>query len=91
MAHSVSLSWTASTDPVDGYNVYRGSAAGQETTKVNSSLVTGTTYTDTTAVLGDDFYVVRAVLGGVEAVNSNEVDARVLPAPATNLTITSVA
>lgn len=40
---TVSLSWTASTDNVgvSGYDVYRGG------TKVNSSLVTGTTYTDT--------------------------------------------
>ncbi|MFD0670785.1 fibronectin type III domain-containing protein [Cohnella sp. GCM10027633] len=39
---TVSLSWTASTDNVgvSGYDVYRGGA------KVNSSLVTGTSYTD---------------------------------------------
>lgn len=51
------LSWTAPTTPtaggaynVTGYNVYRGTSAGGETVKVNSSLVIGTTFTDTGAV-----------------------------------------
>jgi len=90
MAHSVSLSWTASSDTVDGYNIYRGTAAGQETTKVNTALVTADTFTDTTAPVGDSFYVARSVIGGVESVNSNEVSAVILPAPPTNLAVTAI-
>jgi hypothetical protein len=89
MPHSVALSWTASTDVVDGYNIYRGSAAGQETTKVNTALVTGTTFTDSTAEVGDDFYIVKSSLGGVESVGSNEVEAVLLPQPPTGLKVTA--
>jgi len=89
MAHSAVLSWTASTDAVDGYNVYRGSAAGQESTKINSALVTDVTFTDSSIPLGDSFYVVKSSLGGVESVASNEVSAVILPAPPTALTLVS--
>jgi hypothetical protein len=94
MSHNVNLSWTASPDPsVSGYNVYRGAAAGQETTKLNSALVTTTTYDDTTAVDGENFYVVKAVavVNGVqvEAAPTNEVSVSLPPLPATDLTIVS--
>jgi len=89
MPHSASLTWTASTDPADGYNLYRGTAAGQETTKVNSSLITGTSYVDSPLSPGPVFYVCRASKDGVESVNSNEVTAVILPAPPTALAITA--
>ena len=93
MSHSVALSWTASTDTVDGYNIYRGTAAGGEaTTPVNTGgPVTGTTFTDTSVTDGDFFYVARSVKGGVESVNSNEVEAKIVPAPPTSLTVTAAA
>ncbi|MEU0739907.1 glycoside hydrolase family 6 protein [Streptomyces sp. NPDC006134] len=56
-ASSVSLSWTAATDNVGvtGYDVYRG------TTKVNSSPVTGTAFTDTGLSASTAYsYTVRA-------------------------------
>jgi hypothetical protein len=87
--HSVSLSWTASTDAVDGYNVYRGALAGQETTRVNTALVTATTYVDAAPPVGPSFYVVRAVKNGVESANSNEVSAVILPQPPTSLVVVS--
>jgi len=47
----VLLSWNAATDcngnPVAGYNLYRSTAPGGPYTKVNSSLITGTQYDDT--------------------------------------------
>jgi hypothetical protein len=89
MAHSVSLNWTASTDAVDGYNVYRGTAAGQETTKINSSLVSGTSLVDASPLLGNDFYVARSVKNGVESINSNEANAVILPAAPTALVISA--
>ena len=60
-AHSggVSLSWTASTDTVVGYNVYRASTASGPFTRLNNSTLTGTSYTDSTTTSGT--YMVRAI------------------------------
>jgi hypothetical protein len=91
MAHSVSLSWAASTDPVSGYNVYRGAAAGAETTLLTPTPITALVFTDSSPVLGEDFYVVKSVLNGVDSVASNEVSTVILPAPPTNLVITASA
>lgn len=85
MSHTVTLTWTASVDAVEGYNVYRGTATGAETTKLNTALVTGTSFTDSAPVGGQDFYVAKSVLGGVESLASNEVSVTVPPAPPTNL------
>jgi hypothetical protein len=81
-SHSVSLSWTASTSTVVGYNVYRGTASGGPYTLVNSSLVTGTTYTDLGVASGQTYYyVVTAVnSSGAESVYSNQASAAV-PTP----------
>lgn len=87
MAHSVSLAWTAPADVVDGYNVYRGLAAGKEDTKVNTALVIGTSLIDSSPVLGANFYIARSVKNGVESVNSNEVSAVLLPAPPASLVV----
>ena len=58
-AHSVSMSWTASASSnVAGYNVYRGAAAAGPFTKMNSNLVAGTTYSDTTVQPGQTYYYV---------------------------------
>jgi len=51
----VSLGWTPSTSDVQGYNVYRGTAAGTYT-RLNSALDTGTSYTDTTVSSGATYY-----------------------------------
>lgn len=81
-SHSVSLSWTASTSTVVGYNVYRGTISGGPYTLVNSSLVAGTTYTDLGIASGQTYYyVVTAVnSSGSESVYSNQASAAV-PAP----------
>ena len=77
-AHSVNLSWTASSSPnVAGYNVYRGTASGGPYTKVNSTPVSGTTYTDTTVQPGQTYYyVVTAVdTSNAESAYSSPVQA----------------
>lgn len=81
----VKLTWVASTDAVDGYNIYRSVTAGTETTKLNSALVVGTTFTDTAPLAGKNFYVAKSSLGGVESLSSNEISAVLLPAPPTQL------
>ena len=91
MAHSVILNWNASPDiPADSYNVYRGTATGQEsTTPLNSTPLTATTYTDTTVEPGTYFYVVKSVANGVLSPVSNEASAVILPQPPTNLVVAS--
>jgi len=76
-AHSATLSWTASTSTVSGYNVYRGSVSGGPYTLVNTSLITVLTFTDSSVVAGQTyFYVATAVDGsGNESVYSNQVTA----------------
>lgn len=88
-AHSVSLSWVASVDAVSGYNVYRGSVKGGENVLLTPSPIAELVFTDTTAVAGNNFYVVKSVENGVESPVSNEVEAVLLPAPPTDLVITA--
>lgn len=92
-SHAVNLTWTASTDPVSGYNVLRGTVSGGPYTQVNSALVTGTSFTDSGpfANLGPFFYVAESVNGSTVSVHSNETPAVFLPpfAP-TNLAVASV-
>lgn len=80
--HNVVLTWTASSSPVAGYNVYRGTQSGGPYTKLNSSLVSGTTFTDSSVVSGNTYYyVVTAVDSlGQESALSNEAQA-VIPIP----------
>jgi Abnormal spindle-like microcephaly-assoc'd, ASPM-SPD-2-Hydin/Protein of unknown function (DUF1573) len=82
VAHSVSLSWTASTSNVVGYNVYRSTTSGGPYTLITSASVTGTTYTDSSVQAGVTyFYVVTAVdSNGNESAFSNEASVAV-PTP----------
>jgi fibronectin type 3 domain-containing protein len=91
MAHQALLSWVASTDPVDGYRIYKGTAgAGSEgATPLNSALVTATSFTDPDVTEGETLaYYVTSVKGTLESIHSNEVTAEILPAPPTGLTVT---
>ena len=88
MAHTVTLNWDASTDAVDGYNVYRGSVSGQETTLLNTALVTSTSFVDSNPVIGETFYIAKSVKGGIESIASNEAKAVLLPAAPTQLVAT---
>ena len=67
--HDVILTWTASaTSGVVGYNVYRGTTSGGESsTPLNSTPINGTTYTDENVTAGATYYYV------VTAVASNDV------------------
>lgn len=92
--HNVNLSWTASTDSVDGYNVYRGTSSGSETVLLNATPLPAsqTTFEDQNVPAGlNEYYIVKSVSAGVESVPSNEVviDIPAQPAPPTGLTIVS--
>ncbi|MES1257724.1 MAG: hypothetical protein ABUS51_04810 [Acidobacteriota bacterium] len=82
-SHTVSLSWTASTTPGVKYNVYRATTSGGPYTKLTASAPVATvTYTDATALPGQNyFYVTTAVdTTNNESSKSNEVPA-VVPFP----------
>ena len=57
---TVTVSWTASVDSVNGYYVYRATARGGPYTLLTASAVTGLSYDDATAPMGQVFYMVRA-------------------------------
>jgi hypothetical protein len=57
----VSLSWSASTDSILGYYVYRSASAKGPFTRVTTSPVTGTAFTDSAPLSGSSTYMVRAV------------------------------
>jgi hypothetical protein len=79
--HSVTLSWAASSSSASGYNVYRSTTSGGPYTKLNSTLLTGLTYTDSTVSSGATYYyVVTDVTSGVESGFSNQATA-VVPTP----------
>ena len=92
--HTVSLSWTASLDSVQGYNVYMAvNAPGTEAPPAlnGSTLITGTSYDAVVPSPGVYQFVVTSVENGAESVHSNEVAATVLPFSPTNLVITAIA
>jgi fibronectin type 3 domain-containing protein len=82
--HSVTLNWVASTSQnVAGYNIYRGTTSGGPYgSKMNSSLVSGTTYTDNSVQAGQTYYyVVTTVdISSNESGYSNQATA-VIPSP----------
>jgi hypothetical protein len=88
--HTVPISWTASTDAVNGYNVYRGPAGAEVAPALNgTTLITGTSYSDQVSP-GVYSYVVTSVENGAESVHSNEVTATVPPFPPTNVTLGTI-
>jgi hypothetical protein len=75
--HTASLSWSASSSTVVGYNIYRSVTQGGLYTKLNGILQTQTTFVDTNLISGKTYYwVVTSVdASGNESGYSNEVAA----------------
>lgn len=85
----VALQWTGCAGATT-YNVKRAAVAGGPYTLVNT--VTTATYTDTGLVNGTRYYyVVSAVIGGVESANSSEATALPQAAPTTPTGLTATA
>lgn len=83
VTHTVTLNWTASTSSnISGYNVYRSTTTGGPYAKVNSSLVSATTYTDSYRTPGQTYYYVATAvdINNNESVFSNQAQAAV-PSP----------
>jgi hypothetical protein len=71
--HEAILTWTASIDAVDGYNIYRSDASGGPYTLINARLCESLVFSDHTVQAGHTyFFVVTAQRSGTESVNSNE-------------------
>lgn len=80
--HQVALSWAGSSSTVEGYNVYRGTVSGGPYARVNSSVDTNTSYTDSTVLGGTTYYYATTAVGtdGVESSYSNQVKVAI-PSP----------
>lgn len=78
-AHTVSLTWAASTSNVVGYNAYFSLASGGPYTKLTSSPVPATDYNDTSAESGQTrFYVITSVnSSNEESAYSSQVSAQI--------------
>lgn len=76
--HSVALSWDPSTSTVIGYNLYRGTqTGGPYSTKLNSSLLATTAFTDSNVQSGTTYYYVSTAVdsNNIESGYSNEASA----------------
>ena len=75
----VILSWGASpSSGIAGYNVYRGTTSGGESsTPLNSTPINGTSYVDTNVTAGMTYYYVVTSVGsnGAQSAPSNETEA----------------
>lgn len=80
--HTVTLSWTDSSSGVSGYNVYRGSTSGGPYTRLNSNLISATSFNDNNVQAGQTyFYVTTAVnTSSAESTYSNQAQVLV-PSP----------
>jgi hypothetical protein len=58
---SVALNWSPSTDSVAGYHVYRATSSSGPFTRLTTSPITGTTFTDLSVPEGSYTYMLRAV------------------------------
>jgi len=79
VSHSVTLNWTPSTSSYGGFNVYRGTLSGGPYNKVNSALISATSFSDTSVSSGQTYYYVATEVDstGAESVYSSEVVATI--------------
>ncbi|MHB8573635.1 MAG: fibronectin type III domain-containing protein [Candidatus Dormibacteria bacterium] len=95
-SHQVVLSWMAPASAPDGYNVFRGKAAGGETaTPINPSLIDGsaTSYTDS-GLANDDttyYYEVYTLCGSSNLKAANEASGAPDGPPAAPSSVTALA
>jgi hypothetical protein len=76
-SHSADLSWSAGATDITGYNVYRGTTHGGPYSQLNSSLLSETSYDDTSVSGGTTYYYVATEVNteGQESGYSNEAKA----------------
>jgi fibronectin type 3 domain-containing protein len=71
----VNLNWTPSSSTYSGFNVYRGTTSGGPYTKVDSSVIPTTSYTDAGVTSGKTYFYVATEVDstGMESTYSSEV------------------
>ena len=78
-AHSVSLTWTASTSTdVVGYYVLRSATSGGPYVQLNSTPAAGVSYTDTTVLGGQTYYYVCKAVDNNNDLSDNSNEAQVI-------------
>jgi hypothetical protein len=82
-SHAATLNWVASTTPNVNYNVYRATVSTGPYTKINSSLVSVLTYTDSSVQAGQTYYYVATAVdvNGNESVYSSPPVQATIPTP----------
>lgn len=78
-SHIVSLTWTDSGSAISGYNVYRSTTSGSGYVKINPSLVSAMSYSDSSVLNATTYYYVTTAVdtGGNESSYSNEAFAAI--------------
>jgi hypothetical protein len=79
VSHTVALSWTPSSSTYSGFNVYRGTTSGGPYAKVDTSMISATSYVDAGVSSGHTYYYVATELNssGTESSYSSEVSATI--------------
>jgi hypothetical protein len=79
VSHAVELTWTPSTSAVAGYDVYRSEVSGGPYTKLDSSIVTADSYTDSNVQAGQTYYyvVTSVTSAGMQSGDSTQAAATV--------------
>jgi hypothetical protein len=77
VTHAVTLSWTPSSSSYEGFNVYRGAVSGGPYSRVDSSMISAVSYTDSNVTAGQTYYYVATEVDntGTESSYSSEVSA----------------
>jgi fibronectin type 3 domain-containing protein len=79
VSHTVSLSWTPSSPTFSGFNVYRGTTSGGPYTRVDTSMISATSYVDSGVSSGQTYYYVATEVdsSGTESSYSSKVSATI--------------
>src|SRR5258708_5425553 len=79
VSHTVNLNWTPSSSTYSGFNIYRGTTSGGPYTKVDSSVIPTTSYSDAGVTSGKTYYYVATEVNstGMESGYSSEATATI--------------
>jgi hypothetical protein len=75
VSHSVTLDWTPGSSSFAGFNVYRGSISGGPYARVNSAMISTTSFIDTDVVSGQTYYYVATEVDSTGAESPYSSDA----------------
>jgi hypothetical protein len=75
VAHAVDLTWAPSTSNVAGYDVLRSDVSGGPYAKLDSSVVTATSFSDTSVQAGKTYYYVVAAVSAAGVASADSIQA----------------